>query len=121
MAKSFISCIAIMAGIHLSSADAHHSFRMHYDPDRSIELQGVVTEVDLRSPHSFFFVDAPGEDGVMQRWEVEAASLVHLRRLGIHPDTFQPGDSVTIDAWPNLVPNNPLIWGQAFTAADGTR
>ena len=113
--------VVLLWSVFPGRADAHHSFRMHYDPDRSIELQGVVAEVDLRSPHSFFFVDAPGEDGVIQRWEVEAASLVHLRRLGIHPDTFQPGDSITIDAWPNLVPNNPLIWGQAFTAADGTR
>ena len=31
------------------------------------------------------------------------------------------GDTVTIDARPILVPNNPLIWGQAFTGADGTR
>ena len=55
MAKSFSSWTAIMPGIFLGSADAHHSFRMHYDPDRSIELQGVVAEVDLRSPHSFLF------------------------------------------------------------------
>ena len=34
---------------------------------------------------------------------------------------IEPGDAITIDAWPNLVPNNPLIWGQMFTAADGTR
>jgi len=120
-ARIFSYGVVLLPSAFLGSADAHHSFRMHYDPDRSIELQGVVAEVDLRSPHSFFFVDAPGEDGVLQRWEVEAASVVHLRRLGIHPDTFQPGDSITIDAWPNLVPNNPLIWGQAFTAADGTR
>ena len=120
-ARILSSGAVLLPSAFLGSADAHHSFRMHYDPDRSIELQGVVAEVDLRSPHSFFFVDALGADGVMQRWEVEAASLVHLRRLGIHPDTFQPGDSITVDAWPNLVPNNPLIWGQAFTAADGTR
>ena len=98
---------------------AHHSVRVHYIPEQSMELHGTVAEFDLRSPHSFLFVDAPGDDGQIKRWEVELASLAHLRRMGIDESTFQPGDLITVNANPNRNPDNPLVFGTAFVTEDG--
>lgn len=98
---------------------AHHSVRVHYIPEQSIELRGTVAEFDLRSPHSFLFIDVVGDGDQVERWEVELASLAHLRRMGVDASTFQPGDSITVNANPNRNPGNPLVFGTAFITEDG--
>jgi hypothetical protein len=99
---------------------AHHSVRVHYVPEQSIELQGIVAEFNLRSPHSFLFVDVSGGIGdQVERWEVELVSLAHLRRMGVDESTFQPGDRITVRANPNRNPDNPLVFGTGFVTGDG--
>lgn len=100
-------------------AFAHHSVRAHYVPEQSIEIIGIVAEYNLRSPHSFIFIDVRGEDGGVERWEVELASLAHLRRMGLDASTFEPGDAITVRAMPNRMPGNPLVFGTGFVAEDG--
>lgn len=100
-------------------ASAHHAFVTHYDPTESLEIQGSVAEFNLRSPHSFLFVDVNGKDGEIQRWEIELASLAHLRRMGLDANTFEPGDAITVRAMPNRMPGNPLVFGTGFVTEDG--
>lgn len=73
----------------------------------------------MRSPHAFFYVDATDENGVVQNWEVELASVVHLRRMGIDQSTFEPGDTITVAAWPNRVPGRSLVYGISYITEDG--
>ena len=98
---------------------AHHSIVTHYDPNRSMRLTGVVAQYDLRSPHSFLFLDVTGEDSRIERWEVELVSLAHLRRAGIDQETFQRGEEVTIIALPNRQPTNPLVFGVSLVTQEG--
>ena len=79
----------------VESAGAHHSFATHYLMDRSVEITGVVTEVSLRNPHSFFTLEVATDDGVVE-WEVEAHAVPLLRRIGIDADTIRPGDAITV-------------------------
>lgn len=102
----------------VSSASGHHSFRTTYDANREMEITGVVVDYMLRSPHSLLQLDVTGTDGMVERYEVELASLAMLRRLGFEADSFEPGDEVTVLAWPNRRPL-PRVWGRAVTAADG--
>jgi len=99
---------------------AHHSFITHYDPSRSMQLQGSVADFSFGSPHSFLYVDAENESGETVRWEIEMASIPLLRRSGFRADTFKPGDQVTVNVWPNRVENNPLVWSLGVITADGT-
>jgi len=105
----------------LSVASAHHSFVSHFDPSKTFEIEGVLTKVDLRNPHSFFFVDVEGENGEIEKWEVELASRVHLRRMGITRDTFSVGDTIDIAAWPNRVPGRKFVYGISITDVRGER
>lgn len=107
-----VSCLSF-------GVSAHHSFVSHFDPTKTFEIQGVITEFVQRSPHSFFYVDSTDESGETVSWEVELASIVHLRRMGISKDDFQAGDSIKIAAWPNRVPGRTLVYGISFIDEQG--
>ena len=78
------------------SALAHHSFATHYDTTNIVEISGVLSDVKMRNPHSFFEVDVTDASGNTATWEVEAHAVPILRRLGINRDTLKIGDNVTI-------------------------
>ena len=88
----------IAAGVMLFhlSAIAHHSVGVHYDLSKEIEFEGKVVEVLLRSPHSFFFVEAKDEVGKMQKWSIEGAGVAQFAQQGVTPATFNVGDYVKI-------------------------
>jgi hypothetical protein len=119
-AKGFFLCVS--AGVCLflnASVRAHHSFATHYDASRSMELSGVVTSFDFRSPHSFIFVDVENENGDVTSWEVELHSVPVLTRMGFSATTFEPGDRITVNAWPNRSESNPLVFGIGVITQDG--
>lgn len=80
-------------------AAAHHSFSM-FDQTRTVEITGVVADVQWTNPHVWVEVDVPGEDGEMVRWGVEFTSRVHLLRRGWTSTTVKPGDRVTFEVNP---------------------
>lgn len=115
-----VCLVAACAGVSfVEAAQAHHSFATHYDARRSMQLSGVVAKYDFRSPHSFVFVDVRNDAGTVTRFEVELHSVPVLTRMGFTPDTFKPGDRITVNAWPNRSPTNPLVFGIGVITADG--
>lgn len=99
---------------------AHHSFITHYDRDRPMELRGAVVRFEMRSPHSFLYLDVASDSGETVTWEIEMASIPLLRRQGFTRETFTPGDQVSVNVWLNRVESNRLVWGRGFVTADGT-
>ena len=81
-------------------AVAHHSFGATYNVDKEITLEGKVVQVSLRSPHSFFFVEVPDENGKIQRWSIEGAGAGQLASQGVGRDAFKVGDPVKVVANP---------------------
>jgi hypothetical protein len=110
-AATTVRSVVLSALLVTGVARAHHSAAV-FDSDKEIELRGVVVDFKLRSPHSSFVVDARAfsKDGVeigsgVARWEVESESVPVLRSQGIEPGTFEPGDAITITAWPHRDPS----------------
>ena len=62
---------------------AHHSFAGTYDAAKEITIKGKIVEVSLRSPHSFFFVEAEDAKGTVQRWSIEGASASQFAQPGL--------------------------------------
>ena len=114
---SVIACGFAIVG---ASADAHHSFAVHFDPTGQARVQGTVADIRIRSPHSFLELDVTGEDGSVQRWQVETHSIPLLRRVNIYEDTFELGQPLTVSGMPSRVPDRPLIFGLVFETDDGT-
>ena len=81
-----------------SIVSAHHSVHIHFDVNKEVEIEGIVTEVHFRSPHSYFYIEAPGPDGKIIQYEVESWSHALLRRQGWTADTLKVGDRIRIIA-----------------------
>ena len=80
----WISCacgLIAMTWIAPHQAAAHHSFGAEYDVNKPVTITGVVTEIDWRSPHTFFFVNVTGTDGSVANWKFEGYPPTVLNRL----------------------------------------
>ena len=110
-----IACVGLPATI----ASAHHSFVTHYDYDTEITVTGVVSDIRLASPHSFFAVDATLEDGSAETWEIEGNSIPLLARAGITAETFRLGETVTVTGMLSRDPARKLMFGMRAEKPDG--
>ena len=92
----------------LSSASllAHHSF-INHDTTKAVRVKGTVVQVNLISPHSFFYVEEKGTDGQIRRWAVEGPAGVQLQRRGIPTDFLKPGMVIEVCGY---VPKEATIW-----------
>jgi hypothetical protein len=50
---------------------AHHSVPGTYDISKQITLQGVVTKIQWRNPHTRLWMDVKNEDGIVFSWQLE--------------------------------------------------
>ncbi len=96
-----LSVLAI-AGVLMfgMTADAHHSFPATYSINKIITIQGKVTQLLFRNPHSFLQVDAPNVSGEVQRWSLEWGGASQLSSQGVVKDTLKVGDALIITANP---------------------
>lgn len=100
--RAILLAVPIAAALLFTSlpAEAHHSFSGTYDVSKEITLKGKIVEVSFRSPHSFFFVEAPDSSGTTQRWAIEAASAAQFQQQGVSRNSFKIGDPVEVVANP---------------------
>ena len=96
--KLTLLTVLIAAGLLFTNipASAHHSFGSTYDVQKEIELEGKVVQVSLRSPHSFFYIEAKDESGQIQRWAIEGAGATQFAQQGVTRDSFKIGDLVHV-------------------------
>jgi hypothetical protein len=97
-------CLGLLAtaGVVLLGAaplSAHHSFAAVFDANQPVTVHGVVTEVRLENPHSWFFVDVRAADGKVEKWSFEASTPTSLIRSGVKPGFVKVGDEVTIKGY----------------------
>ena len=75
---------------------AHHSFSAAYDMQNAITVKGVIAEVRLRNPHSWFYIDVKDASGKTTRWAFEAGTPSGMLRNGYKKDVIKQGAEVTI-------------------------
>lgn len=89
-----LSLITLGTGVQ---AWAHHSFAAEYDLKHPIEIHGVIAQVRLENPHSWFVLDVKDPaTGKVDRWSFEAGTPSGMIRNGYRPGVIKPGDEVTI-------------------------
>jgi hypothetical protein len=88
VAAAILACAVVFP----NATRAHHSHGNYADTFTDIE--GVVREVHLMNPHSWIYLDVKGPNGQLQKWSLEASSLIQLERIGVTRDYIKPGDTI---------------------------
>ena len=101
-------------------AVAHHSSAAAYDSTKTAQIQGTITKVLLKNPHTFVFVEATDEKGQKVEWAVEMGASSNLFTAGWTKEMLQPGTIVKVSGIPSRVSGSHGITSAKFTAADGT-
>ena len=97
---------------------AHHS-RAPFDMERTIELEGTVTEVAWMSPHVYIELLATNAAGAAQTWTLEGHSIPGFLRLGWQKDSVQAGDRARIVAHPSRTAGRGFAMLYSVTLRDG--
>ena len=100
-------------------AFAHHAFAAEFDSEKPITVKGVITQVRLENPHSWFFLEATGPDGKVEKWAFEASTPSSLIRSGFKPGTVKAGDEVTIKGYHARDANANAGAARELVMADG--
>jgi hypothetical protein len=113
-----LTCAVLLAAAAATPALAHHSFAM-FDMSKQVSITGVVKDFQYTNPHSWVIVVAPGPDGKQADWGFESEGPSTLLRSGIKHSSLNPGDKVTVLAYPmrDGRPAGSLI---KVTKADGS-
>jgi hypothetical protein len=88
---SGVVCVALSA-----SAFAHHSVVVNFDSRKTVEVTGVVKELDMRNPHSQITVVETKPDGSSVEWFFEWSDKNSLVRRGVPYERIRVGDKVKI-------------------------
>jgi hypothetical protein len=100
--------LLVLAGAWLCGTDAyaHHSQSAQYDTSKQVKIEGTLVQFQFRNPHTFVHVEAPDDNGVVQRWSIEWGGAGQLTFQGVTRTTLKYGDVVIITASPSRTPND---------------
>jgi len=114
-----LACVLVSFGVGLP-AWAHHSFAAAYDMTKAITIQGVIVQVRLENPHSWFFLDVKDPaTGRLVRWSIEAGTPSGMMRNGYKPGLIKAGTEVTISGFHAKDPNQNMGMLRELKTADG--
>jgi hypothetical protein len=91
---------AVMLGVSVPIAQAHHSFPATYLVDKEVTLEGELVAFMFRNPHAFVHLNVKQKSGEVIRYAIEWGGASQLNQQGITRATFKPGDHVIITGNP---------------------
>src|SRR5438105_13306483 len=101
--------LAAAAFSFIATAFAYHSVAAVYNVKDMIKLEGNLVQFVFRNPHSFVFIEAPDQEGKMQRWSLEWGGVAQLAGQGVQQRTLNVGDRVVITGQPSRAPSEHRV------------
>ncbi len=105
-------CLTANAGI------AHHSTIAEYDPSNPVQIEGVLTRVEWKNPHIWFYLDVTNADGSVSNWGFSGAPPGLLFRRGISRESLMIGELIKVEGFRARDGSTNASGGQV-TFADG--
>ena len=87
----------LMVGVGLQ---AHHAVAGVYDLNKEVVLEGQLTKLNFRNPHSNLHLAVANEDGTTTEWVLTTAAVQVLTRAGVNRDSIKPGELLKITILP---------------------
>jgi methionine-rich copper-binding protein CopC len=117
--RVIVLCFSLLAWLAAESAPtwAHHSMAM-YDQQKNITITGIVARVELKNPHSLFYITVTDKDGKEVDWTLECQPLATLSTYGWSQTTMKVGDKVTAVGSPARN-GSPTMLVRAIQLPDG--
>ncbi len=123
MRKAITIVCTVVAGTSLlisAPVLGHHSFAAAFDETKPLNLEGVVTSVELVNPHSWIWMDVTNEDGTVTRWGLEGGPPVNLFRNGFTRDALPVGSEIKVFGYQAKSGENKGV-GVFFEYLDGRK
>lgn len=79
---------------------AHHAVASVYDLNTEVVLEGQLTKLNFRNPHSNLLLEVPNADGTTTEWVLTTASTQVLTRAGVDRSSIKPGETLKITVLP---------------------
>ena len=83
-----------------AAAMAHHAVASVYDLNTEVVLEGQLTKLNFRNPHSNLLLAVANDDGTTTEWVLTTASTQVLTRAGVDRSSIQPGETLRITILP---------------------
>jgi hypothetical protein len=75
---------------------AHHNYRLAFDPEKRITLEGTVVEFSWKNPHLEMLIDVEDDDGTVVHWKIATAAPRIATRNGVEKDTVADGETISV-------------------------
>jgi hypothetical protein len=79
---------------------AHHAVASVYDLNTEVVLEGQLTKLNFRNPHSNILFDVANPDGTTTQWVLTTASTQVLTRAGVDRSSIKPGQRLKVTILP---------------------
>lgn len=106
---------------------AHHNPNVHFDRNGEVEIYGVLTDVNWRSPHVQLTVLVTEADGREVLWTLDEDSHIALMRRGVDREQYRVGEPIRVAGFPGrrnphamFVTNTLLADGRELVAGQSS-
>ncbi len=97
--RAILSLYALWLMVFTLPVSAHHAASM-FDRNESVDLVGKIVEFQWTNPHIWIQISVENKDGELEEWSIEGGVPNRLYRSGWRPNSFVPGQSVTVRGFP---------------------
>ncbi len=105
--RAVFAAFAVALALCPAALSAHHGTSITYFVDKSITLDGVVTEFFYGYPHPQVYFDVKRDGGKVEKWGSEFAPtplMMKNFKVGWGRDSIKAGDQIRITCAPHKVP-----------------
>ena len=97
--RILISLAAVAVLLLGTEVRAHHNMTAIFDFNDRVTLNGTLTKIDWRNPHTYLTIDVPGSAGAAESWQAEGPSPTWFRIRDIGKSDFESnlGKSLSVE------------------------